>query len=103
MDSTNLKECFKRGKLKEATKPWQKYLINKTLLLMQFKNGSYDLILIEGEVDLDSLCRYVWENDKLAKEEAGYESLEAFIEECELGNDGFGFDEDEIEIIYEFA
>lgn len=103
MDVDKLKKSFKLGKLKKASKPWQKYLINKTLMLMQFNNGSYDLILIEGESGLDGLCKYAWENDADSRKKTGYESLEAFIEECNLANDGFGFEKEDIEITYEFS
>lgn len=93
-----LANCIKMGKLKKVTLPWHKYLWNRKLILFEMGIG-YNLIGIMGENSgLDGLCKYEWENDPKMAQENGYEKLEDFIEEVNLGNDGFGFSEDEIEL-----
>lgn len=86
----------KKGKLKNIIKPWHKYLEDKIMLLISMF-GIWNLIVIEGEEDLNGLCEYAWNNDPEAKAE--YDTLKGWQEEVENGNDGFGFDYDEIEII----
>lgn len=97
--ANQLKECIKVGKLKEIKRPWHKYLEGKTLILFEL-GGAYNLLAIKGEEQfgLKGLCKYSWENDIEAVNEEGYEKLEDFIEEVNFGNDGFGFDKDEIEL-----
>lgn len=65
-----------------------------------FKIGEmYSLLSIVGEKGLKGLYKWCYENCRKDFDEMGYESLDDWIEECELGNDGFGFDKDEIELI----
>ena len=85
---------FVKGKLVNYDKPYKEYLRNKILLLGNIF-GQYELLAISGEDGLKGLCEYVWNNDEAARGE--YETLEGFTEEVELGNDGFGFDYEEIE------
>jgi len=92
---------IKKAKLKKATKSWQGYLKDKILIVGELFNG-YNLIGILGEKDFSGLCKYAYENDKAVFDELGYETLNAWIEECELGNDGFGFSKDGIEILEEW-
>ena len=101
-DVSEFASCIKAGKLKEAKEPWHKYLKGKTLLLFDLF-GRYSLTgILYGKYKsekLESLCKYVWENCKEEMEEEGYEKVEDFIEEVNLGNDGFAFDKDEIELL----
>lgn len=91
-------KSIKTGKLKEVKATWQKYLEGKTLILFEF-GGDYNLLAIKGEKGLKGLCEYEWQNDVKSLQEEGYESLREYTEEVNLGNDGFGFDKDEIELI----
>ncbi|APM41373.1 hypothetical protein [Clostridium kluyveri] len=95
-----LVNCIKMGKLKKVTEPWHGYLKDKKLIVFKIGTG-YNLISIDGEKgekNLEGLCKYAWENDPETTQESGYDCVEDFIEEVNLGNDGFGFNEDEIEI-----
>lgn len=89
-----------KGKLKQVNseRPWQKYLIGKVMILCTNIGGGWEIAGIEGESDSNGLCRYAWETEP----EHEYESLEDFQEEVAMGNDGFGLDLDEVEIIEEF-
>lgn len=95
-DAAELGNCLKLGKLKEVALPWHEYLKEKKLLLFKLGEG-YSLLSIVGEKGLRGLCKWYYENDKKGFDEMGYESLNDWIEECELGNDGFGLDKGEIE------
>lgn len=97
MEKLELTEFISAGKLKEVKVPWQRYLKEKTLILFEF-GGGYNLLAIKGEDGLKDLCKYAWEYDPETVEESGYESLENFIEDVNLGNDGFGFKKNEIEL-----
>lgn len=99
MSEDDFKDSILKGRVKQNGLPWQKYLEGKELLL--FKTGEgYNLISIKEEVNgIENLCKYIYENERDSYYECGYESLDDFIEECKLGNDGFGFDKDEIELI----
>lgn len=89
------------AKLKKVTQPWHECLKGKELFVGEI-DGSYNLLAVSGDRNwVENLCKYVYKNDKKMYEELGYESLESYIENCMLGNDGFGFDKDEIEIIEE--
>ncbi|OZV10770.1 hypothetical protein CIW83_18295 [Tissierella sp. P1] len=85
-----------KGKLKKATHEWQEYLLNKELLLCTGLENTLNLLAID-EKDLNEYCNYLWDKNYFVREE--YERLEWLIEDIELGNYGFGFDVDEIEII----
>lgn len=92
--------CVKIGRLKKVIMPWHQHLKDKNLILFEFGTG-YNLIGIIGENNgLDELCNYTWENDPETVKESGYDytkdSVEDFMEEVKMGNDGFGFDKDEI-------
>lgn len=101
MSVEDLKDSIKKAKLKEATQPWQKYLMEKTLIV-GWLCEQYTLLGIKDEKDwIKNLCQYIYDNDRKTYNEIGYKSLDIWIEECELGNDGFGFSEDEIEIVEE--
>lgn len=97
----NKSEWLFKGKLKQVTKPWQKYLEGKVLLLFKFNEEAFNLILAHDEEGntIENLCKYIFENDRETYDKLGYESLNAWMEECKLGNDGFGFTKDEIEIL----
>lgn len=97
MGKLQLNDFISTGKLKEVKMPWQRYLEGKTLILFEFEDR-YNLLAIKGEKGLDGLCKYAWEYDSETAEESGYESLENFIEDVNLGNDGFGFKKNEIEL-----
>ena len=93
--------CIKFGKLKKVKYPWHKYLEGRKLMLFTWSDSTYNLIGIYGENNgLDGLCEYVWKNDAKAAKEDGYKSLEEFKEDVYLGNNGFGFDKDEIELCH---
>lgn len=102
MGKDDFASYIKIGKLKKITLPWHEYLKDKKLIVFKFGTG-YNLIGIIGEnKGLDGLCNYTWENDPETVKESGYDytkdSVEDFMEEVYLGNDGFGFNKDEIEI-----
>lgn len=99
MDNKNLLDGIKKAKLKKFTYPWQQYFKNKTLIVGELF-GDYTLLGIVDDKDcFKILCKYVYENDRETFNELGYDSLEAWIEEVELGNEGFGFKKDELEIL----
>lgn len=101
MNTEDLRNGIKKAKLKKVTQPWHKYLDGKTLVV-EWLCEQFQLLNVIGEKDwIENLCKYVCENDKKLFNELGYESLNAYIEECKLGNDGFGFSKDEIEIVEE--
>lgn len=85
-----------KGRLKQVNpkRPWHKYLEGKTLLIAKhpFVVNHWDLLKIFGEEDLSDLCRYAWE----VESEHKYDCVEDFIEDVKDGNNGFGFDTDEI-------
>ncbi len=95
-DAAELGNCIKLGKLKKVTLPWHEYLKEKRLLLFKLGEG-YNLLSIVGEKGIRGLCKWCYENNRKDFDDMGYESLDDWIEECELGNDGFGFGKDEIE------
>lgn len=82
------------GKLKEVKEDWHEYLKDRELVLFNLF-GQWSLMSIKNENGLGGLCEMIWENEK----EHDYCSLEGWKEDVELGNAGFGFDYDEIEII----
>lgn len=84
-----------KAKITEVKRPFHNFLIAKTLLLGEIL-GTYNLLGIKG-YSLSDLCKWVWENDRDIVEE--YETLEEYIEEVNFGNDGFGFEKEEIEIL----
>jgi hypothetical protein len=86
-----------KGKLKSADskREWQKYLIGKEMLLCSSISDGWNIIGIEGEPDLNGLCSYAWETEP----EHEYDNLSDFQEEVSMGNDGFGLDFDEVEIV----
>ena len=88
---------FVIGKLIDAKLPFHNYLKDKELILGKVFEQWTLLGIYNDEGGFKKLCKWVWENDKPSCE--GYEKLEDFIKEVNLGNDGFGFDLDEIEII----
>ena len=94
-----------KGKLKKVdnNRPWHEYLKDKILILGEIFN-QYRLLAIEGEKNLEGLCRYAWATEPDSEHE--YETLEDFIEDVELGNMGYGFDIEEIQevkiIFHEF-
>lgn len=85
-----------KGKLINADpeRDWQKYLVDKNLLLCSSITDGWNIIGIEGEPSLDGLCRYAWKTEP----EHEYDCLSDFQEEVSLGNDGFGLDANEVEI-----
>ena len=95
MKKLELTEFISAGKLKATKRPWHKYLEGKILILFEF-GGAYNLLAIKDEKSLKGLCKYAWEHDEENSKE--YDCLDDFIGEVELGNDGFGFDKDEIEL-----
>lgn len=95
-DAAGLGNCIKLGKLKKATLPWHECLKDKKLVLFEMSEG-YNLLSIAGEEGIKGLCKWCYENNRKDFDEMGYESLDDWIEECELGNDGFGFEKNEIE------
>lgn len=84
-----------KGKIKKPSNSWEEYLNGKTLILCTGLVETLNLLGIEGEEELDDLCEHVWN----AHEEQGHYTLEDFKEAVKLGNDGFGFDKNNIEII----
>lgn len=99
MGNKDLSNDIKKAKLKKVTKPWQEYLKDK-ILIVGWLCKEFQLLGIIGEKDwIKNMCEYIYKNDKETYNEIGYKSLDAWIEECELGNDGFGFDKDELEIL----
>lgn len=84
-----------KGKLKKATHEWQEYLLEKELLLCTGLGNTLNLLAID-EKDLNEYCNYLWDNNHFVREDYG--SLEVLLEDIELGNYGFGFDVDEIEV-----
>lgn len=100
-DLENIASGIKKAKLKKAFNPWHEYLKDKILIVGKMFDD-YNLIGIVGEKKgIKNLCNYCYENDKKAFEQSGYDNLMNWIEECELGNDGFGFSKDELEILDE--
>lgn len=86
-----------KAKIKTSKNKWQEYLADKVLIVGEI-GGHYSFLGFEGqEEDYKELCRIAWYS--LPKEERPYEHLGNFIDEVLLGNDGFGFDAEEIEII----
>lgn len=99
MSNKDLSNDIKKAKLKKVTQTWQKYLESKTLVV-GWLCKQFQLLGIIGEKDwIENICKYVYKNDRKAYDEIGYKSLDAWIEEVKLGNDGFGFDKDELEIL----
>lgn len=88
-----------KARLKAATEEWQQYLVGKELLLYTTIRSYWALVGIEGEEDLTDFCKSVWEKE----EEHEYESLNGFIADVNMGNCGFDFSVEEIEIIEEAA
>lgn len=88
-----------KGKLKQAKEGWQKYLEGKTLVLCTSISGRWALCAIEGEENLDGMCKFVWGIEL----EHDYETLEDMQEDVSLGNYGFAFETDEIEVLQVLA
>lgn len=84
-----------KGKLKKAEHEWQEYLLGKELLLCTGLNNTVKLLAIE-EMEIIFFCKYLWDNNHFVRED--YVSLKELVEDVGLGNYGFGFDIDEIEI-----
>jgi hypothetical protein len=85
-----------KGKLKKATHEWQEYLLEKELLLCTGLGNTLNLLAID-ERGLDEFCELLWYKNMFVKEDYG--SLKDLIEDIKLGNYGFGFCIDEIEVI----
>lgn len=95
------KQSILKAKLKKATAGWHMYLEGKTLIVGEI-DGSYNLLSIFGEKNgISNLYEFVYDNCKDLYKELGYKSLKDYIAECKIGNDGFGFDKDEIELLKE--
>ena len=70
-----------------------------SIKLVLLKSGETLISDIKELVSEEKICGYIYENDKESFEELEYDSLESWTEECELGNEGFGFNKDELEIL----
>ncbi len=83
-----------KAKLIKQTKAWHKHLENNVLLVGKLFD-SYKLINFNG--DFNTLCKTEWKNEL----EHQYDTLSIFQQEVALGNDGFWFEPDELEITSE--
>ncbi|WP_024833812.1 hypothetical protein [Ruminiclostridium josui] len=91
-----VKGKFKPTESTDTKKFWQNYLIGKTLTLCSsVMEGCWNLVGIDGEEKCKDFLKWVWDHEK----EHDYESFEDMQEEMDCGNDGFGFEPDEIEVI----
>jgi hypothetical protein len=88
-----------KGNLKQVNveRPWQNYLVGKELILATQWCGGWALLAISGEKTLYEFCKYAWEAEP--DQEHEYETYKSMYEDIVDGNYGFGFDEDEIEVI----
>jgi len=90
-----------KGKLKLSALPnseqfWHNYLIGKTFTLCSsLAEGCWNLIGIDGEEKCSNFLKWVWNHEP----KHDYESFEDMTEEMDFGNDGFGFETEEIEVI----
>lgn len=87
-----------KGKLKQVDpeREWHNWLLEKVLVLGSAFGGGWMLYGIEGEAEMLEFYKYAWVTEPEPKE---YGSLEDMIEDIEMGNYGFGFDFNEIEVI----
>jgi hypothetical protein len=80
----------------DSEKFWHEYLIEKEFTLCSsVAEGFWNLIGISGEEKCNEFLKWVWKNEI----EHEYETFEDMKGEIDCGNDGFGFESNEIEVI----
>lgn len=87
-----------KGRLKQADpeREWQNYLVGKELILGTGFGDTWTLYGITGEPGMEDFMKYAWETEPEPRE---YGSLEDMIDDIEMGNYGFSFELDKIEVI----